>query len=194
MPESAIEATPNVWGWEDREAPECFRKQHVPGHLLPVHLLIRTFSTKSSQPSRWPGQAPGLCDNTQNNILLIHDLFLATSSLNGPSQCMHFISDSILIFYHYWLSSKESTCQCRRCRFDPWLGKIPWRRKWQPTPAFLPEKSHGQRSLVGYSPRGCKELGMTEQLSTHCYFFFTLLFKNDWLSLDPSTMQVLRRA
>ena len=55
-----------------------------------------------------------------------------------------------------WLSGKESTCQCRRHRFDPWVGKIPWRRKWQPTPVFLPGESHGQRSLVGYSPWGCK--------------------------------------
>ena len=39
-------------------------------------------------------------------------------------------------------------------RFDPWIGKIPWRRKWQPIPVFLPGKSHGQRSLVGYSPWG----------------------------------------
>ena len=51
-------------------------------------------------------------------------------------------------------------------QFDPWVGKIPGRRKWQPTPVFLPEKSHGQRSLAGYSPWGCKELDPTEQLST----------------------------
>ena len=37
----------------------------------------------------------------------------------------------------WWLSGEESTCQCRRHRFDPWVGKIPWRRKWQPTPVFL---------------------------------------------------------
>ena len=57
-------------------------------------------------------------------------------------------------------SGKELACQCRRhksCRFDPWVGKIPWRRKWQPTPVFLPEEFHGRRSLVGYSPRGRKE-------------------------------------
>ena len=47
---------------------------------------------------------------------------------------------------------------------DPWVGKIPWRRKWQPTPAFLPGESHGGRSLVGYSPRGCKESDTTELL------------------------------
>ena len=50
------------------------------------------------------------------------------------------------------LSGKESTCQCRRFGFDPWVQKIPWRRKWQPTPVFLPGKSHGQRSLASSSP------------------------------------------
>ena len=47
------------------------------------------------------------------------------------------------------------------------LGKIPWKRQWQPTPAFLPGKSHGQRSLVGYSPWGHKELDMTKRLHFH---------------------------
>ena len=46
--------------------------------------------------------------------------------------------------------------------FDPWVRKILWRRKQQPTPVFLPGESHGQRSLVGYSPRGHKESDMTE--------------------------------
>ena len=71
-----------------------------------------------------------------------------------------------------WLSGKESACQCRRCRrwgFDPWTGKIPWRRKWQPSPVFCPEKSHGQTSLDGYSPWGRKELVVTKQRSMrHC--------------------------
>ena len=44
----------------------------------------------------------------------------------------------------------------KRCELDSWVGKIPWRRAWQPTPGFLPGESHGQRSLVGYSPWGCK--------------------------------------
>ena len=54
-----------------------------------------------------------------------------------------------------WHSGKESACQCRRYKrfwFHPRVRKIPWRRKWQPTPVFLPEKVHGQRSLEGYSP------------------------------------------
>ena len=60
---------------------------------------------------------------------------------------------------------KEPVCQCRRRKrhaFDTWVGKIPWRRAWQPTPVFLPGKSHGWRSLVGYRPWGQKESGMTE--------------------------------
>ena len=52
--------------------------------------------------------------------------------------------------------------------FEPWVGKIPWRRKWQSTPALLPGKSHGQRSLIGYSLWGHKELDTTEQLHFHC--------------------------
>ena len=65
------------------------------------------------------------------------------------------------------LSVKESTCQCRRHGFDPWVGKIPWRRKWQLTAVFLPGESHGQRSLGrgGHSPWGCKESDTTQQLN-----------------------------
>ena len=42
--------------------------------------------------------------------------------------------------------------EMQQTQFDLWVGKIPWRRKWQPTPIFLPGESHGQRGLVGYSP------------------------------------------
>ena len=59
-----------------------------------------------------------------------------------------------------WLGDKSSW-QCRGLRFDPWLGKLPWRRKWQLTAIFLPGGSHGQRSLVGYNPQGCKESDTT---------------------------------
>ena len=63
---------------------------------------------------------------------------------------------------------KKPACQCRRCRgwwFDPWVGKILWSRKWQPTRVFLPGKSQGQRSLVGYSPKGHKVSDRTERLT-----------------------------
>ena len=61
------------------------------------------------------------------------------------------IKEGIRSFIPRWYSGRESACQCRRRGFDPWVRKIPWRRKRQPTPVFLPEKSHGKRSLAGYS-------------------------------------------
>ena len=69
-----------------------------------------------------------------------------------------------------WLRGKESASQCKtlkRWGFNPWAGKDSWRKKWQPTPLFLPREPHGQRSLVGYSPRGHKEWNTAERLSTH---------------------------
>ena len=58
---------------------------------------------------------------------------------------------------------QETIClQCTRPRFDPWVGKILWRREWQPISIFLPGESHGQRSLAGYSPWCRKELGTAE--------------------------------
>ena len=51
-----------------------------------------------------------------------------------------------------------SACQCRRRGFNPWVSKIPWRMEWQPTPVLLPRESHGQRSLAGYGPQGCKRV------------------------------------
>jgi len=67
-------------------------------------------------------------------------------------------------------SGEEPTCQCRRHKrhgFNSWVRKIFWKRKWQPTLVFLPEKSHGWRSLAGCSPWGCRELDMTQRLSTY---------------------------
>ena len=67
-------------------------------------------------------------------------------------------------------SGKEPACQYKRHKrggFDPWVRKIPWRRKWQPTPVFLLGKSHGQRSLAGYSPWGRKESDTIKQLNNN---------------------------
>ena len=57
-------------------------------------------------------------------------------------------------------------------RFNPWVGKIPWRRKGSPTPIFLPGEFYGQRSLADYSPWGCKELDATEQLTLSLLSFY----------------------
>ena len=90
-------------------------------------------------------------------------------------------------------SGKESACQCMRHRrrgFCPWIGKMPWDRKWEPTPVFLLGKSHGQRSLAGYSLQGCKEsdttevtqhtfmlsgVGLARDSSEDCFFIIHLL-------------------
>ena len=56
-----------------------------------------------------------------------------------------------------WLSDKESAYQCKRCGFNPWVGKMLWRRKWWPTSVFLLEKSHRQRNLAGYTVRGVEK-------------------------------------
>ena len=77
--------------------------------------------------------------------------------------------------------------QCRRCKFRPWVEKIPWRRKWQLTPVILPGKSHGQKSLVHYIPRVTKS-DMTERPSTHytnwwvCVKAHKLYIKLTWSS------------
>ena len=86
------------------------------------------------------------------------------------------IGTTDIVGFPLWLSGREPACQCRRCRFDPWVRKILRRSKWQPTPVFLPGKSHGLRSLVGYSLWGCKELDVTERVNTttnntHSNFF-----------------------
>ena len=77
---------------------------------------------------------------------------------------------------------KVSTYNVGIPRFDRWAGKIPWRRKWQPNPVLLPGKFCGQRSLLGYSPRGRKESDTTEQLHfiTYCLW---------WLSSKGSACQ-----
>ena len=70
-----------------------------------------------------------------------------------------------------WLSGKEPAYQCRRRGFEPWVGKIPWRRKWESSPIFLPGKSQGQRSLAGYSPWGCRVRHDGARLSITYYLF-----------------------
>ena len=77
----------------------------------------------------------------------------------GSYQCV-LVTVNILLCRAIWASQVAlviknplaNAGRCKRCGFDPWVGKIPWRRAWQPTPVFLPGESHGQRSLLGYGP------------------------------------------
>ena len=69
---------------------------------------------------------------------------------------LHFSLVGMIRGLSWWLSGKESSCQCRTCRrhrIDPWVRTIPWGKKWQSTPVFLPGKSHRQRSLAGCSQK-----------------------------------------
>ena len=80
-------------------------------------------------------------------------------------------------------TGKEPACQFRRYKrrwFIPWVRKIPWRRKWQPTPVFLPGESCGQRSLEGYSPWGCRELDTTE-VTENTWDLYMLIYNNIYL-------------
>ena len=111
-----------------------------------------------------------------NSRLVVHlsvcereEMFSIKSS--KVSKC-HIILTLIVRLSLWWHSHKESASQHRRhkrCVFNLWVGKILCRRKWQPTPEFLPGKFHGQRTLAGYSPWGHQEPDTTEQLSTHTH-------------------------
>ena len=109
--------------------------------LCPTLCDPTDYSPPGSSPWDFPGK------NTGGGC---HFLLQGIFSTQGLNPCLL-----------HWLSSKEPTCQCRRHKilgFGPWVRKIPWRRKWQPPPVFLPGESHGQRSLVGYSPWGPKRV------------------------------------
>ena len=90
-------------------------------------------------------------------------------------------------------TGKEFDSWCgrhRNCEFDHWVGKIPWRRKWQPTPEFLLEESYGQRSLMGYSPWVLKESDMTECLSTHSLTLYVPYFSYTYLPMITFNLHV----
>ena len=140
-------------------------------HLILCRPLLLSFPVSESFPMSqlfaWGGQSTGVSALAS---------FLPKKSANIYfTSCFFFFQPEgtnykNLYNFPRWCSGTESTCQCRRhksCRFHPWVGKIPWRRKWQSTPVFLPGEVHEQRSLVGYSSWSRKESDMTEHGCTH---------------------------
>ena len=136
-----------------------------------------SFSKGSSWPRDWTWVSPiaGRCftiwatREAHDNFCMITPSSLWTSpySLQEENKLVLIKSFnvSLEIIQCFPAGLEGSVClQWRKPRFNPWDGKIPWRRKWKPTPVHLPGKSHGWRSLVGYSPWGHKELDMTEQI------------------------------
>ena len=106
-------------------------------------------------------------------------LFLLLSLLSMSMSTIPFTSTSISIGpSRVVLAVKTPTCQRRkreRLGFDPWVGKIPWRRAWQPTPVFLPGKSPGQRSLAGYSLWGHRNVRKNLRSKQQCKIYFVIV-------------------
>ena len=129
---------PRVWSWPSTVFYQWIKQQlklealRCTDHLHP-HLLLHSGFLNSFYPFK------GFFFFFRLNSPQLDQLPLLPSSLAYP-----------FLWLPGWLSGKESTCQCRRHlrrRFDPWVGKIPWRRKWQSTPVFLPGKSHATGGL-----------------------------------------------
>ena len=96
------------------------------------------------------------CVNVSNNLSFLLEAYQVAQQVKNPSVMQ----------------------EMRETEFNLWVRKIPWRRKWQPTPVFLSGESHGQRSLAGYSPQGYKELTMTEATEHARMHIFALNVKD----------------
>ena len=120
---------------------------------------LRVFSITSFR--KWHGTTCAIC------CLLITK---TNSSMMFKGTAHKWVFQKVRIIledtYQVWLPCERIHLQCGRPGFNSWVGRILWRRAWQQTPVLLPGESHGQRSLVGYSPWGGKESDMTEWLST----------------------------
>ena len=163
--------------WLDRLAVQGTLRSPLQHHSLKASILHRSafFTVQLSHPymttgktialTRWTfvGKVMSLLFNMLSRLVktfLPRRKHLLISWLQSPSAVIP-IADI------YFITHKGVCLQCRRPRFNPWVGKIPWRKKWQLTPVSLPGESHGQRSLSGCSPWGHKELDTTEQLHFH---------------------------
>ena len=94
-----------------------------------------------------------------------------------------------------WLRQQRICLQCRRPRFNPWVGKIPWRREQQPSPVFLPQESHGQGNLAGYSPWDCSrtELSDFHFISLHFIDLLSILIRcNDFTGIQKAVVDQSR--
>ena len=152
----------------------------VPSILLPLPPRL-ILSAETHTP-----QALKLKQHTQAfhiDVLITPYLFINRNSycLTHSSHTLHLhtlVCSHSHIGLPWWLRQSRICLQCRRPRFNPWVRKVPWRRKWQPTPVFLSGEFHRQRSLAGYSQWNCKELDTSEQLTLFTSLFFIRVSHN----------------
>ena len=131
------------------------------------HLLFSFISL--SPVNSWPSSRCSI------DIILLEMPSLITPNMSVPPLTLSY-------GLPWWLRWYRMCLQSGRPGFDPWVRKIPWRRKWQPPPVFLPGKSHGQKSLSGYNPWGHKESGTTEWLTLTFTLSYTILWSTVALS------------
>ena len=148
----------------------------------------------SPPPPLPPFQMPARCIKHLIFQSLVLPISIPFSSISGA-----YIYDlpTCTSGFPWWLSSKERACQCRRRGLDPWVRKIPWRRKWQPTPLFLCGKSHAQRALEGYSPWDRKRvrhnLATKQQRTTSTSKILTLKNHPSDLNVYPFPSSILHK-
>ena len=103
------------------------------------------------------------------------------STIEGPSH--HMLLCSLFLGFPAGSDGNQTVKNLpamQETQVDPWVVQIPWRREWLPTPIFLPWKSHGQRSLAGYSPWGCKESDTAEQLTLSLFIAIEFILIHNW--------------
>ena len=152
---------PSSWTSSLPKHPASYRDTEVHQDLLP--LTHNHSEVVQSHNIRVRNKKEDHSSNTAGSHLQVFQLIPALllvllGSLNLWSVPTMFLdSEPVSRWLPRWRSGKESACQFRRGRFGSWARKIPWRRKWQPIPVFLPGKSHGLQSLAGYGPWGRKK-------------------------------------
>ena len=137
-----------------------FKREGIYGHIRQIHFVVQQKLTQYSKVT-----IPRLIHPSIQPAIYL-SIYLSV-----------YLSMYLSLWFPLWLRGQSVCPQCGRHGFDPWVRKIPWRRKWQPTPVFLPGEYRGLRSLVGYSPQGRKELDTTVRL--HFYIYLkTCQFEN----------------
>ena len=143
--------------------------------LTSIFHSIRVFSSESALDIRWPEYwSFNFSVSPSSEYSGLISFRINWFHLEVLKSLLWQLSSKASILWHLTFpggsDGKESACNADRPGFNPWVGKIPWRREWQPPPVFLPGEFCGQNNLLGYSPWGWKELDATEWLT------FSLLY------------------